>query len=226
MDALIKILDTVKWPVAVVLIIVVLASYLRDELKRVVNRTVKAGLSGFEFAPPPSEQLPSPPKEGIAVTSSTLQSTGRDRVREFMAGVRGFLAEQLEPAAQKVRSELDQTFGTNPSDQIEGLVYVVASLNVQLTHERHFIAIYGSQLRLMEQMIGTGVSADVARKFYEEAKAMFPDVYRSYTFEQWITFLVGSGLVTVGQGNYVLTPYGRGFLKYIIDRQLPPKKPF
>jgi hypothetical protein len=75
-------------------------------------------------------------------------------------------------------------------------------------------------------MIGGGVSADVARKFHEEAKAMFPDAYRSYTFEHWITFLVGSGLVTVGQGNYVLTPYGRGFLKYIVDRGLPPNKPF
>jgi hypothetical protein len=225
MDAFIKILDIVKWPVAVVLIIAGLAGYLRDVIKRVANRTTKAGLSGIEFAPPPSEQLPSPPKEGVAATSP-LKSTGRDRVREFIAGVKGWLPEQLEPAAQRVRAELDQTFGTNPSDQVEGLVYVVASLNVQLTHERHFIAIYGSQLRLMEQMIGGGVSVDVARKFYEEAKAMFPDAYRSYTFEQWITFLVGSGLVTVGQGNYVLTPHGRGFLKYIVDRQLSPNKPF
>ena len=56
---------------------------------------------------------------------------------------------------------------------------------------------------------------------------MFPDAYRSYTFEQWITFLVGSGLATVGQDNYVLTPYGRGLLRYIVDRQLQPNnKPF
>lgn len=135
-------LNIVNWPVAVVLIVVVLVWCLRDELKRVVNRTIKAGLSGFEFAPPP-EQLPSPPKEGVAVTSSTVRPSGRDRLHEFIAGLRGFLAEQLEPAAQRVRSELDQTFGTNPSDQIEGLVYTVASLNVQLSHERLFYLIYG-----------------------------------------------------------------------------------
>lgn len=222
MDAFIKILAIVVWPVVIVWI----AWYLRDEIKRVANRTVEAGLSGFKFAPPASEQLPSPPKEGVAETSSSLQPTGRGRVHEFIAGVKGWLSGQLEPAAQRVRSELDQTFGTNPSDQVEGLVYVVASLNVQLSYERNFNAIYGSQLRLMEQMIGGGVSTDVARKFYEEAKAMFPDIYRSNTFEQWITFLVGSGLVTVGHANYVLTQYGRGFLKYIVDRQLPTNKLF
>jgi hypothetical protein len=226
MDAFIKILTIVVWPIVVVIILVWLVWYLRDELKRIVNRTTEAGLSGFKFAPP-SEQLPSPPKEGVAATSATLQPSGRDRVREFIAGLRGFFAEQIEPAAQKVRNELDQTFGTNPSDQIEGLVYAVASLNVQLTHERHFYVIYGSQLRLMEQMIGGGVSTDVTRKLYEEAKAAFSEAYRNYTFEQWIGFLVGSGLVTVGQGgNYILTPYGRGLLKYIVDRQLPTNKPF
>jgi hypothetical protein len=238
MDAFIKTLDIVVWPVAVIVIVAGLAWYLRDPLKRVVNRMTKAGLSGLEFAPPPSEQLPSPPKEGVA--SAPLQSSGGDRaeftgvaplqsgnrVREFIAGVKGWLSDQVEPAAQKVRSELDQTFGTNPSDQVEGLIYVVASLNVQLTHERHYNLIYGSQLRLMEQMVGVGVSRDGAQKIYEEAKAMFPDVYRNSTFEQWITFLVGSGLVTVGQGNYLLTPYGRGFLKYIVDRRLSPNKPF
>jgi hypothetical protein len=150
MDAFIQILGIVKWPFTAIVIVVWLAFYLREPLKRVVNRTIEAGLSGFKFSPPPSEQVPSPPKEGVA-TTSPLKSTGSDRVREFIAGVKGWLSEQLEPAAQRVRAELDQTFGTNPSDQVEGLVYVVASLNVQLTHERHFNAIYGSQLRLMEQ---------------------------------------------------------------------------
>jgi hypothetical protein len=122
-----------------------------------------------------------------------LQSTGRDRVREFIAGAKGWLP-QLEPAAQRVRSELEQTFGTDPSDQVQGLVYLVASLNFQVSYERNYNAIYGGQLRLMEQMVGSGVSTDGAQKIYEDAKAMFPDFYRSYTFEQWITFLVGSGL--------------------------------
>jgi len=45
-------------------------------------------------------------------------------------------------------------------------------------------------------------------------------------------FKADGGLITVGEhglgtvGNYVLTPYGRGFLKYIVDRRLSVNKPF
>jgi hypothetical protein len=227
LDAFIKILTIGVWPAVVVW----LAWYLRDELKRVASRTVKAGLSGFEFAPPPPEQIPSPPKEGVSATSSTPQPptpTQAGNLQSFIAGLRGFLSdEQVEPAAQRVRAELNNTFGPKPADQLEGLVYSVASLNIQLSHEKIYNAIFGSQLRLIGQMIGGGVSTEIARRIYEEVKAAFPEVYRNYTFEQWIGFLASSGLCAVGDsGTYVLTPYGRGFWKYIADRRLSLNKPF
>ena len=85
----------------------------------------------------------------------------------------------------------------------------------------------------MEQMIGGGASVELAQKIYDEAKSAFPEIYRNITFEQWITQPVmqpserlPSGLCTVGDAKYVLTPYGRGFLKYIVDRQLTPNKLF
>jgi hypothetical protein len=224
-DAFIKFLSVVAWPA----VILWLAWYLRDEIKRVANRTIEAGLSGFKFAAPQPEQIPSPPKEGVAATSPQppSQTAGGDRIGPFIANIRGHLSpEQVEPAAQIVRAELDKTFGSDPADQVEGLVYAVASLNIQLSHERNYNLIYGSQLRLMEQMIGGGISVEVARRLYEEAKAAFEEVYRNYTFEQWIGFLVRSGLISVQDANYVLTPYGRGLLRYILDRQLPPNKPF
>jgi hypothetical protein len=176
-----------------------------------------------------TEQIPSPPKEGVSPTSSTSQppAPGGDRLYQFIANIRGYLAdEQVEPAAQMVRSQLDTTFGPTPADQVQGLVYAVTSLNIQLSHEKSYNVIFGSQLRLMAQMIAGG-SAEVARRIYEEAKSAFPEFYLNYTFEQWIGFLVGSGLCTAGEGgNYVLTPHGRGFLKYIVDRRLSPNKIF
>jgi hypothetical protein len=51
--------------------------------------------------------------------------------------------------------------------------------------------------------------------------------YRSYTFEQWIGFLQGTGLITIApNGNYVLTTYGRGLLQYVLNEHLPTNKPF
>jgi hypothetical protein len=78
----------------------------------------------------------------------------------------------------------------------------------------------------MELMIGGAVSAEVAGRFYEEAKAAFPEAYRNYTFGQWIGFLIRSVLITVQGDNFILTPYGRGLLRYILDNHLPPNKSF
>jgi hypothetical protein len=222
-DAFIKILSIVAWPAVILWI----AWYLRDEIKRVANRTIEAGLSGFKFAPP--EQVPSPPKDAFTATSSQqpAETAGGDRTGLFIANIKGQLSpEQVEPAVQLLRAELNKTFGSDPADQVEGLVYTVASLNIQLLHERTYNLIYGSQLQLMAQMIGAGVSAESARRIYEQAKASFPEFYRTYTFEQWTGFLVASGLIAAQDNYYALTPFGRGLLKYIVDRRLPPNKPF
>jgi hypothetical protein len=222
LDAFIKILTISVWPAVVLW----LAWYLRDEIKRVAGRTVKAGLSGVEFAPPPPEQVASSPSDRVLATVAASQTSQVGTLQAFIARIRGFLSdEQVEGAAQKVRADLG-ALGPNPTDQVEGLVYLVASLHIQLLHEKNYNSIYGSQLRLMEQMIGGGASVELAQKIYDEAKSAFPEIYRNITFEQWITFLVASGLCTVGDAKYVLTPYGRGFLKHIVDRQLTPNKLF
>ena len=66
------------------------------------------------------------------------------------------------------------------------------------------------------------ISPANAQQLYTATKTQYPDVYNLFSFEQWIGFLVASGLVTLDtNGNYILTPTGRGFLKYIYDRRLP-----
>jgi hypothetical protein len=141
--------------------------------------------------------------------------------------------DQLAGPVKIIRDDLTKDVGPDPKNQVEALTYLSAGLNVQLTHERNYNAIFGSQLQLLEQMNpAIGVPPSVPRQIYDAAKAAFPEMYRDYTFDQWIAFLQNGGLITVGGhslstlGNYVLTPYGRGFLKYIVDRRLSVNKPF
>src|SRR5262249_46537463 len=99
---------------------------------------------------------------------------------------------------------------------------------IQLAHEKSYRAIFGSQLQLMALMnVDIGVPPNIAKGVYDTAKTAYPEVYRSYTFEQWIGFLQKTGLIaTAPNGNYVLTTYGRGLLNYILDQRLPVNKPF
>jgi hypothetical protein len=226
-EALTEILRIIAWPA----IVAWLVWYLRDEVKRAAARIIELGLTGAKFAPPsPPEQVASPPGRALQLPGShpATPQEGSSRVQQYVASIRAFISDdQLDFAAQRVRADVNQV-GSNPTDQVEALIYTVALLNIQIAHERNYNAIYGSQLRLLAQMTSAvGASPAVARQVFEEAKAAYPDAYRSDTFERWTGFLLASGLCTITQdGNYVLTPFGRGFLKYIVDRRLPTDKPF
>jgi hypothetical protein len=227
---LIELLKVLTWPAVVVWLI----WYLRDEVKRAAARIIELGLTGAKFAPPPPpEQVPPPspasplPTPGDSAQSGALAAS--DRTQQFIAEIKSRVSEdQLRSSVQALREQLPSRTGTDPKQQVEGLIYFAASLAIQLGHEQVYRSIYGSQLEALAQMIPAGgAPPNVAKDIYERAKASFPDAYRSYTFEQWIRFLFQTGLCQIGpNGDYVLTPYGRGFLKYIVDAHLPPNKPF
>jgi hypothetical protein len=115
----------------------------------------------------------------------------------------------------------------NLDSEYRALSASAASLSVQLAHEKNYNAIFGSQLNLLAQANGAGgITPAFANALYEQAKAANPQLYTTYRFDQWIGFLINAGLLVQSNGAYVLTNFGRGFLKYIVDRQLPVNKLF
>src|SRR5262245_22436193 len=222
-------LKIVVWPA----LIAWLAWYFRDEVKRATTRITELGLTGAKFAPP-VEQVATPPPKGVSAAAPTAQPQSGDiapatgSVQQFIDGMkRSISADQLDPSAQAVRKDLEILSGDQTA-QLEALTYAVASLNIQLAHERNYRVIFGSQLQLMALMnVDVGVPPNVAKGVYDTAKAAYPEVYRSYIFDQWIGFLQDTGLITVApNGNYVLSAYGRGLLKFILDQHLATNKPF
>jgi hypothetical protein len=239
-NAVIEVLRILAWPVVVGLIFY----FLRHEIKRTATRITELTWTGLKFAPLP-DQIPSPPtasghtlttESGVVSVSVTglkteaaKTSPSSDATQPLIANLKSFISEdQLEPAAEAIRRDLENVIGPDPKNQVEALTYVLAARTVALRHEQNYNAIFGSQLQLLAQMIvEPGVPPIVARQIYDAAKSANPEAYRAYPFEQWIAFLQNSVLITVAPtGNYVLTPYGRGFLKYILDRRLSVNKPF
>jgi hypothetical protein len=246
--ALTEILKIVAWPS----VVLGLVWYFRKEIKGAAPRITELGWAGAKLAPLPHEQIASPPpNEGIGEATASPPSSGgvvsaavgsargtgradgispstAGSVELYISKLKNIVSEdQLEPAVQAIRRQLATTIGPTPQDQLEGLIYLAAWLNVQLIHERNSGMIFGSQIRLLAQMNSQPeVTPAEAMQVYNEAKAAYPDFYRSITFEQWIGFLTTAGLCAMGpNGNYVLTPFGHGFMRYIWDRRLPLNKP-
>jgi hypothetical protein len=197
--------------------------YYRNDIKTALKRVTEVGPTGAKFGLP-EQQIPSSPS---TVAAQELPVPKPDAVapkpdlRTFIEQIKSFISpDQLEPVLQGLRTELPAIVGTNPSDQVEALTYLAASLSVQLSHERNYNFIFGSQLHLLGRANVAPVAPEVANSIYEQAKAANP-VYGTYTFDQWIGFLIQSGLLTHDAGGYAITNLGRGFLKYLVDMRKP-----
>jgi hypothetical protein len=90
--------------------------------------------------------------------------------------VRAVISEdQLIPGIQQIRTTLTSALGESPSDQIEGLIYAVASINTQLNHERVYQTIFGSQINALSKMnTDFGATRESLEPIYNAAKAANP----------------------------------------------------
>jgi hypothetical protein len=200
--------------------------YLRNEIKAAFKRVTEIGPGGAKFAPP--EQQPTPPPSGVANTPSQQNAIRGTSVQNFIHSLKGmYSAELLEQFAQRVKSDLMTVAGNDAHEQAETLTYALAGVNIQVGYERTYASIFGSQLTFLAQANGEGgLVPAYAHQLYEQTKAANPALYAAYPFDRWVGFLIESALViTDARGNYALTPYGRGFLKYIVDRHLTVFKP-
>jgi hypothetical protein len=204
--------------------------YFRNDIKVALKRLTKIGPTGANFKPL-KEQHPSLPAPSLPTLAAELPAskaealTTKSDLQTNVQQIRSNIsADQLDPLVQKIRGELADV---SKSDLLEAMPYFLAGLGIQLSHERNYITIFGSQLNLLAQANGAGgITVEFANVLYEQAKAANPQLYAITRFDQWIGFLITAALLAQSGGAYVLTNYGRGFLKYLVDRQLPVNKPF
>jgi hypothetical protein len=202
-------LGDITWP----LLIVGGVYYFRNEIKTALARVTAVGPLGVTLEKPPPAQLPVPTSAATA--------------NELISGIKQFISpEQLDPAVQVLKNTLNSRT-QNKDEQIEMLVHALASANIQLIHERVYRTIFGSQMEALVSMNNpSGATQETLKRFYDAAAAQYPELYRTITFENWISFVIQSGLAVRIEDRYELTSYGRGFLKYIIDMRLITPKPY
>jgi hypothetical protein len=187
--------------------------YFRSETRAAFIRLKEVGPGGLKLDGPAAVQQ---------------QSASERPSNALIVGIKQFIsAEQLEPAAAQVREQLaSQT--KDKDEQLDVLIHSVASLSIQLGHERNYNLIFGSQLAALVRMNeATGAREDVIRALYDEAAIKYPELYKKYTFDEWLQFLTtASGLASRNGELLQTTPFGRGFLRYLVDRRMIVSRPY
>ena len=105
-----------------------------------------------------------------------------------------------------------------PNSDDDDLLTLSGALLVGGMFERTYGLIFGSQISFLQQMNGGPLTIEHAREFYDRAKAAFVEVYKNYSFEQWLNFMESFILLSkTADGRLAITARGRGFLSYLTE---------
>lgn len=214
------------------LVALFLCLLFRDPLKRLLERTSGLkGPGGFELtAPPASAQAVPPPKAPKGEIGSSTTDAAPVTAIAQPAGIEKILTEKREAVlnlgkgnaivdADVVTIKAQLTALNFPLDSTETtdiLLRHLAATQLMVRCERTHRLIFGSQILALQMVKSTEQPENSLMPVFESARAKEPEFYGSYTFGDWIGFLIKEGaVIKTDHGPYAITDYGRSYLDYI-----------
>lgn len=203
-----------KWPLAAIIIAISGMALCRSEVRDFIKRMYSISPTGGVQATPQTSQI---------VSSNMGSGASSDFTREISTIVDPYVLDQR---INTIYAEFDSR-GIPPGSREEHLVPLLAAALIREWWGRIYLLIFGSQVRLLQKLneAPQGLIEEEVRKLYLVGASRSPDCYRTYTFESWISFMESTTLTTKENGRYIITPYGRGFLKYLVAQRLTFDRP-
>lgn len=189
--------------VAGVVAVIALAMFYKP-IARLIDRISGASKDGISFERP---------QEGADVTPAPLSFV------EIMK-------LPISPSAldrEQMTEKQTQALGLrNESERISVLTRVLAHTQVELDFTKIANTIFGSQVTLLVQLVGTknGVSRQQAEAIFEQAQKSFPDLHNGKQFDNWFAYLHASNLATNIDNQIDITQFGKDFLKFLVDSRM------
>lgn len=158
-------------------------------------------------------------KSGKQQEAETTGSAQFKNVDEFY---NSYSSRMLNDTEELVRKESSQyPAGT---DRERYLTRAAAMLVTILIFEKVWLTIYGSQLRLLNDLNSTGIKTyDQIRAYYEQVALANPENYKAISFEAWISYLKSWVLIRDMDAHHVeITIRGQDFLRYLLECRYDP----
>lgn len=221
-NQLIEVLKIVSWPFVGLIVAVIAIVIFRKPITRLLNRLKRVGVPGvkleLEAAVAGSVQAESEP------VKTGLDAETENRLRQVRnVDVPSMVQEQQN----LIRADL-RKLGVAQQEQVELLVKHLAVTQLLLRAEYTYRLIFGSQIALLKFLNASvnGTRPQLS-EFYEGAKEQFPQLYETYSFEQYLQFLLAQGLVkTEDHQRYSITVAGQEFLRWMPVARVVENKPF
>ena len=136
-----------------------------------------------------------------------------EAVKKFGQGI-PIIDEQVA-TIKKQLTELKLPLDSAATGEI--LVRHLATTQLMLRCERTHRLIFGSQIVALHMMKNSGPQPEESLSpIFDNARAQDPKFYGSYTFGDWIGFIIKEGAVIKADNDlYAITVYGENYLEYV-----------
>lgn len=201
--------EYLAWPVSAI----ILTTILKVPINKLLDRLITAKVKGneFNFSTPGQQQIETPRNNSAIADSVPADPLG--------------LQSELE---NLINDDLASRELETPEDKITVLVKHHAALQLQNSYIVIYNQIFGSQISVLQSLNiqQEPVEADTLSLFYAMAQDQSPEVYKGYSFQQYLEYLTDSGLVVLDSHKYLITNYGRGFLMFLSEKGLTTNRAF
>lgn len=206
-----RMLEQFAWPgVALVLGFASLFIF-RSPLTRLIDRISKVGPTGVTAIPT------------IQESGKSVEPPQGEQLREVDNAV-------LLKYETRVRVELDTRRFPTLVDREKYLIRSYTAIVLCLAFEKMYLHIYGSQLAALQFLNTQGTSGaevgDVYNVYFLPAKVLYPQLYDTYSFEQWMQYLTSQEMISRNGTRITATAEAKEFLKYLVERGYAFTKPF
>ena len=224
MDSWVRLVSAVAWPLTALVIV----TAFRKEMQLAINRLVAIGKEGVQFQPSPQEQSDRDDgKPGLGnirqdLTGSAASSPIKDGIADLMSSNPPAFHAFIDDLAKAIRAAMP----AEREQQVQWLLKEAIDSTGALHLERIYAIIWGSQIQSLEHIIASGGRVPIAslRPFYDAARQQFTDLYKNYSFDQWLGYLLapsgpnGPLIKKISDDVVELAPAGQAFIPYVRRR--------
>lgn len=203
----------------------------RAAITRLIDRIKNVGLLGARAEAYPTNQSPDAAKAATSEIDDAVrkeptlakppQAPSNPPAVPAQVPVPGGVAKSIVQITveQNIRNDPKLTMLTSAEAKVDLLIQYQAAAQIEVTFERVYRLIFGSQVRALRAAIRP-VPASVIEAIFNDAKARFPEAHSNRTFEEWCQFMAQTSLgVRTPDQNGVpmvsITNLGHEFLIYM-----------
>lgn len=205
---------------------------LGDKIREVLKIKFRKTKDGYEFDAEAAEQRqiqankePDRLEPPVPLPPATTAHTGAPAQPTLPPA-----NDVYAPFEADMARRLQDAFGDNEEMKLAWALRLFSQAAVERAHEMHYRMFFTSQIfaiKRLNELIRVPLAR--GREVFDAAAEANPQAYQGYTFETWMTYLMGTGYIHVEPGEVPmasLTPLGRDFLMWMIGRHVPETKQF